>query len=79
MAEMQDVRDRMERVEELIVQTAPSVWNALRPKGAAKLVEPSEDDIVIELTPKKARPPRDETKTKSVRKLKAMPVAPGPG
>lgn len=79
VAEMQDVRDRMERVEELIVQTAPSVWNALRPRGAAKLVEPFEDDIVIELTPKKARPPRGETKAKSVRKPKGAPVAVGPG
>ena len=57
-AEMVDVAARMERVEELIFSKAPSVYNALRPKGARRM--PDKDDIVAT-----AKPERRTRRTKA--------------
>jgi hypothetical protein len=45
------VAARMERVEELIFSKAPSVYNALRPKGARRM--PDKEDIVATALPEK--------------------------
>jgi integrase len=41
-----DIAKRMDAIEELILSKAPSVYNALRPKGVARLPDP--DDVVVD-------------------------------
>ncbi|WP_296907969.1 hypothetical protein [Polaromonas sp.] len=50
-AEMVDIADRMRRVEELLFSKAPSVYNALRPKGAPRMTD--KEDIVASAKPVK--------------------------
>jgi integrase len=50
-AEMSDIADRMRRVEELMFSKAPSVYNALRPKGAQRMTD--KEDIVASVKPEK--------------------------
>ena len=50
-AEMVDIADRMRRVEELMFSKAPSVYNALRPKGAPRMTD--KEDIVASAKPVK--------------------------
>ncbi|MCX7139833.1 MAG: tyrosine-type recombinase/integrase [Proteobacteria bacterium] len=52
--EWKDLTERMERVEELILSKAPSVYNALRPRSSARMQDA--EDIVVAATAK--RPPR---------------------
>ena len=53
-----DIADRMRRVEELILAAAPSVYNALRPKSAARI--PDAEDVAIQRGERRAskRKPR---------------------
>lgn len=48
--EWEDIADRMKKVEEEILKVAPSVYNALRPRGAARL--PDAEVAVIDPRPK---------------------------
>ncbi len=52
--EWEDMLDRMTRVEELILTKAPLVYNALRPKGVARVPE-TEDIVVSTQSPKESK------------------------
>ncbi len=49
--EWEDIAERMKKVEEEILKVAPSVYNALRPRGAQRL--PDKESAVIDPTPKR--------------------------